>query len=40
MSDNTHMLLRANLKHLRLPTMGAEFEKLELYDFTIFIVKR
>ena len=28
MSDNTHMLLRANLKHLRLPTMGAEFEKL------------
>jgi DNA replication protein DnaC len=28
MSDNTHILLRANLKHLRLPTMGAEFEKL------------
>jgi DNA replication protein DnaC len=28
MSDNTHMLLRANLKQLRLPTMGAEFEKL------------
>jgi DNA replication protein DnaC len=28
MSDKTHMLLRANLKQLRLPTMGAEFEKL------------
>jgi DNA replication protein DnaC len=28
MSDNTHMLLRANLKQLRLPTMGAEFGKL------------
>jgi len=28
MADNTHMLLRSNLKHLRLPTMGAEFEKL------------
>jgi DNA replication protein DnaC len=28
MSDNTHMLLRSNLKQLRLPTMGAEFEKL------------
>jgi DNA replication protein DnaC len=28
MADNTHMLLRANLKQLRLPTMGAEFEKL------------
>ncbi len=28
MSDNTHMLLRSNLKQLRLPTIGAEFEKL------------
>jgi DNA replication protein DnaC len=28
MSDNTHMLLRSNLKQLRLPTMLAEFEKL------------
>src|SRR3984957_14673558 len=28
MSDNTHLLLRANLKQLKLPTMGAEFEKL------------
>jgi DNA replication protein DnaC len=28
MADNTHMLLRSNLKQLRLPTMGAEFEKL------------
>jgi DNA replication protein DnaC len=27
-SDNTHLLLRSNLKQLRLPTMGAEFEKL------------
>jgi uncharacterized protein involved in exopolysaccharide biosynthesis len=26
--NNTHMLLRSNLKHLRLPTMGAEFDKL------------
>ncbi len=28
MADNTHMLLRSNLKHLKLPTMGAEFDKL------------
>ena len=28
MSDNTYMLLRSNLKQLRLPTMLAEFEKL------------
>lgn len=28
MADNTHMLLRSNLKQLRLPTMVAEFEKL------------
>src|SRR6202048_2635855 len=28
MADNQHLLLRANLKQLRLPTMGAEFEKL------------
>ena len=28
MSDNTNMLLRSNLKQLRLPTMLAEFEKL------------
>src|SRR5437763_15103435 len=28
MADNTHLLLRANLKQLKLPTMGAEFEKL------------
>jgi DNA replication protein DnaC len=28
MSDNTHMLLRSNLKQLRLPAMLAEFEKL------------
>src|SRR6478736_8645163 len=28
MADNTHLLLRTNLKHLKLPTMGAEFEKL------------
>jgi DNA replication protein DnaC len=28
MADNTHLLLRSNLKQLRLPTMGAEFEKL------------
>ena len=28
MPDNTHLLLRSNLKQLRLPTMGAEFEKL------------
>src|SRR5437588_8838436 len=27
-SDNTHMLLRANLKQLRLPAMHAEFDKL------------
>jgi DNA replication protein DnaC len=25
---NPHLLLRTNLKHLRLPTIGAEFEKL------------
>src|SRR2546421_7114747 len=28
MADNTNLLLRSNLKHLRLPAMGAEFEKL------------
>jgi DNA replication protein DnaC len=28
MADNTHMLLRSNLKQLRLPAMLAEFEKL------------
>ncbi len=28
MSDNTSMLLKANLKQLRLPTMSAEFAKL------------
>jgi len=28
MSDNTNMLLRSNLKQLRLPAMVAEFEKL------------
>jgi DNA replication protein DnaC len=28
MSDNRNLLLRANLKQLRLPTMVAEFEKL------------
>jgi len=28
MADNTHLLLRSNLKQLKLPTMGAEFEKL------------
>ena len=28
MADNTNMLLRSNLKQLRLPTMRAEFEKL------------
>jgi DNA replication protein DnaC len=28
MADNKNMLLRANLKQLRLPAMGAEFEKL------------
>jgi len=28
MSNNTHMLLRSNLKQLRLPAMAAEFEKL------------
>src|SRR5256714_9264341 len=28
MSDNRNLLLRANLKHLRLPAIGAEFEKL------------
>src|SRR4029077_9708981 len=28
MADNTPLLLRSNLKHLRLPAMGAEFEKL------------
>src|SRR3954469_21476125 len=28
MADNTHMLLRSNLKQLRLPAMGAEFGKL------------
>ena len=28
MADNTHLLLRSNLKQLKLPTMTAEFEKL------------
>ena len=28
MADNTHLLLRSNLKQLRLPAMGAAFEKL------------
>src|SRR5271165_5940491 len=28
MADNAYLLLRSNLKQLRLPTMGAEFEKL------------
>ena len=28
MSDNTGLLLKSNLKHLRLPTILAEFEKL------------
>lgn len=28
MADNKHLLVRANLKQLRLPTMLAEFEKL------------
>jgi len=28
MTDRTHLLIRTNLKQLRLPTMGAEFEKL------------
>src|SRR5437016_6602776 len=28
MADNNHMLLRANLKQLKLPAMGAEFAKL------------
>jgi DNA replication protein DnaC len=28
MADNHHMLLRANLKQLKLPAMGAEFAKL------------
>src|SRR2546428_1271986 len=28
MADNSHLLLRSNLKQLRLPTMGAEFAKL------------
>jgi DNA replication protein DnaC len=28
MADNQNMLLRANLKQLKLPAMGAEFEKL------------
>src|ERR1700678_2619777 len=28
MADKTHLLLRTNLKQLKLPTMGAEFEKL------------
>jgi DNA replication protein DnaC len=28
MADNTHRLLRSNLKQLRLPAMGAEFDKL------------
>ncbi len=27
-ANNTHLLLRSNLKQLRLPAMGAEFEKL------------
>jgi len=28
MADHQHLLLRANLKQLKLPAMGAEFEKL------------
>jgi DNA replication protein DnaC len=28
MADNEHMLLRVNLKQLKLPAMGAEYEKL------------
>jgi DNA replication protein DnaC len=28
MADNNHMLLRVNLKQLKLPAMGAEYEKL------------
>ena len=28
MADDMNMLLRANLKQLKLPAMGAEFEKL------------
>jgi DNA replication protein DnaC len=28
MADHKHLLLRANLKQLKLPAMGAEFEKL------------
>jgi DNA replication protein DnaC len=28
MADNHHLLLRANLKQLRLPAIGAEFDKL------------
>jgi len=28
MSDNENMLLKSNLKHLRLPTMKAEYDKL------------
>jgi len=28
MADNKHMLLRVNLKQLKLPAMGAEYEKL------------
>ena len=28
MADNTNLLLRSNLKQLRLPVMGAAFEKL------------
>src|SRR5580700_9809013 len=28
MADNQHLLIRAHLKQLRLPAMGAEFEKL------------
>lgn len=28
MADETNLLLRSNLKQLRLPTMAAEFEKL------------
>jgi hypothetical protein len=28
MSDNENMLLQTHLKHLRLPTMKAEYDKL------------
>jgi hypothetical protein len=28
MADTKNLLLRANLKQLKLPAMGAEFEKL------------